>query len=341
MGKKILVTGGTGYIGSHTVVELINAGYEPIIIDDLSNSSLSSLDGIETITGVRPEFHQFNLQDPELLEAFYASHQDIAVVIHFAAFKAVGESISKPLDYYQNNVGSLMNLIKVAGPTLKLVFSSSCTVYGEPDLLPVTEEAPFKKAESPYGNTKQICEEILEFSSKAAELRVISLRYFNPVGAHPSSLLGELPVGAPNNLVPYITQTAIGIRKELIVFGADYDTPDGSCIRDFIHVIDLARAHVIACKRLLTAENLSKNEVFNLGTGKGFSVLDVIRTFQEVNGVTVNYKIGARRPGDVVNIYGDASKAKSVLNWTAELGLEEMLKSSWHWEQYLSKNKQK
>lgn len=337
MGQKILVTGGTGYIGSHTVVELIKAGYEPIIIDDLSNSSLSALDGIETISGIRPEFHQFNLQNSAAIDEFFSQHPDIDVVIHFAAFKAVGESINKPLAYYQNNVGSLTNLMKAAGPKLKLVFSSSCTVYGQPDMLPVTEEAPFKKAESPYGNTKQICEEILEFSAKASELRVISLRYFNPVGAHPSSLLGELPVGTPNNLVPFITQAAIGKRNEITVFGADYDTPDGSCIRDYIHVTDLAKAHVAACKRLLSAENKEVNEVFNLGTGKGFSVLEVIRTFEKVNGLKLNYKIGPRRPGDVVKIYGDAGKAAAVLNWKAELGLEEMLESSWHWEQFLAK----
>lgn len=337
MGLKILVTGGTGYIGSHTVVELIQAGYEPVIIDDLSNSTIAVLDGIEKISGVKPLFEQFDLQDKNLLTDFFSRHTDIAAVIHFAAFKAVGESVDKPLAYYQNNVGSLMNVMKVAGKNLKLVFSSSCTVYGQPDSLPVTESAPFKKAESPYGNTKQICEEILEFSSKAGELQVISLRYFNPVGAHPSALLGELPSGTPNNLVPFITQTAIGKRNSITVFGNDYDTPDGSCIRDYIHVVDLAKAHVLACARMLVPGNTAANEIFNLGTGRGYSVLEVIHTFEEVNQLKLNYSIGPRRTGDVVQIYGDAHKASSLLNWTAALGLEEMLRSAWEWERQLAK----
>ncbi len=337
MGLKILVTGGTGYIGSHTVVELIQAGYEPVIIDDLSNSTIAVLDGIEKISGVKPLFEQFDLQDKNLLTDFFSRHTDIAAVIHFAAFKAVGESVDKPLAYYQNNVGSLMNVMKVAGKNLKLVFSSSCTVYGQPDSLPVTESAPFKKAESPYGNTKQICEEILEFSSKAGELQVISLRYFNPVGAHPSALLGELPSGTPNNLVPFITQTAIGKRNSITVFGNDYDTPDGSCIRDYIHVVDLAKAHVLACARMLAPGNTAANEIFNLGTGRGYSVLEVIHTFEEVNQLKLNYSIGPRRTGDVVQIYGDAHKASSLLNWTAALGLDEMLRSAWEWERQLAK----
>lgn len=337
MGLKILVTGGTGYIGSHTVVELIQAGYEPVIIDDLSNSTIAVLDGIEKISGVKPLFEQFDLQDKNLLTDFFSRHTDIAAVIHFAAFKAVGESVDTPLAYYQNNVGSLMNVMKVAGKNLKLVFSSSCTVYGQPDSLPVTESAPFKKAESPYGNTKQICEEILEFSSKAGELQVISLRYFNPVGAHPSALLGELPSGTPNNLVPFITQTAIGKRNSITVFGNDYDTPDGSCIRDYIHVVDLAKAHVLACARMLAPGNTAANEIFNLGTGRGYSVLEVIHTFEEVNQLKLNYSIGPRRTGDVVQIYGDAHKASSLLNWTAALGLDEMLRSAWEWERQLAK----
>lgn len=337
MSQKILVTGGTGYIGSHTVVELIKAGYEPVIIDDLSNSTLGVLDGIEKITGKRPEFEKFDLQDLDKLQDFYSRHTDIAAVIHFAAFKAVGESVEKPLAYYQNNLGSLLNVIKAAGPALKLVFSSSCTVYGQPDTLPVNETAPFKKAESPYGNTKQMCEEILEFTANAAALKVISLRYFNPVGAHESALIGELPSGTPNNLVPFITQTAIGIRKSITVFGNDYPTPDGSCVRDYIHVVDLAQAHVSACARLLDPANKEANEVFNLGTGKGYSVLEVIHTFEEVNSLKLNYSIGPRRIGDVVQIYGDPEKAATVLNWKAKLGLEEMLRSSWQWEVHLSK----
>lgn len=336
MAEKILVTGGTGYIGSHTVVELINAGYEPVIIDDLSNSSIHVLDGIEKITGKRPLLEQFDLKDEALLRDFYQRHTDIKAVIHFAAFKAVGESVSKPLAYYRNNVGSLLTMMQASGKELKLVFSSSCTVYGQPDTLPVSESAPFKKAESPYGNTKQICEEILEFSAAAGQLQVISLRYFNPVGAHSSGLIGELPLGNPNNLVPFLTQSAIGKIGPLTVFGTDYDTPDGSCIRDYIHVVDLAKAHVLACARLLKPENTLANEIFNLGTGHGYSVLEVIHTFEASTGVKLNYKTGPRRTGDVVQIYGDVQKATTVLGWVAELGLADMLKSAWAWEQNLA-----
>ncbi len=338
MAEKILVTGGTGYIGSHTVVELIKAGYEPVIIDDLSNSTIQVLDGIEKITGKRPLFEQFDLKDEALLRDFYGRHADIKAVIHFAAFKAVGESVSKPLAYYRNNVGSLLTMMEASGKGLKLVFSSSCTVYGQPDTLPVSESAPFKKAESPYGNTKQMCEEILEFSTAAGQLQAISLRYFNPVGAHSSGLIGELPLGSPNNLVPFITQSAIGKIGPLTVFGTDYDTPDGSCIRDYIHVVDLARAHVLACARLLKTENTLPNEIFNLGTGHGFSVLEVIHTFESSTGVKLNYKTGPRRTGDVVQIYGDVQKATNVLGWVAELGLEDMLTSAWAWEKNLAGN---
>jgi len=336
MRAKILVTGGTGYIGSHTVCELTLAGFDPIIIDDLSNSNIHVLDGIEKITGSRPAFEELNLLDLEGLKAFQRRHPDIAAIIHFAAFKAVGESVEKPLAYYKNNLGSLLNILDVFGPYQKIVFSSSCTVYGQPDVLPVSEQAPFKKAESPYGNTKQMCEEILENVAKGRKMHAISLRYFNPVGAHESALIGELPNWTPNNLIPFITQTAIGKREKLTVYGDDYNTLDGSCVRDYIHVVDLAKAHVTATRRLLNEGRSGSIEVFNLGTGKGSSVLEVIHTFEESTGVKVNYVVGPRRPGDIEKIYGDVSKASQILGWKAELGLDKMMQSAWKWEQGLS-----
>lgn len=333
--KKILVTGGTGYIGSHTCVELIQSGYDVVIIDDQSNSTSASLKGIEKITGVRPEFHPFNLCESGHLDAFFKSHQSLLGIIHFAAFKAVGESVEKPLQYYRNNLISLMNLLEMMEKYQipNLVFSSSCTVYGEPDTLPVTEQAPIKKAESPYGNTKQICEEIIEDTLKAySNLQGISLRYFNPIGAHESGLIGELPSGTPNNLMPFITQTAIGLRPSLKVFGDDYDTPDGTCIRDYIHVVDLAKAHVRAIERLLEKQNKDRYEFFNLGTGQGSSVLEVIQSFERTSGIKLNYEIVGRRSGDVVKIYADTQYANQELGWKAHKGLDEMTESAWNWE---------
>jgi UDP-glucose 4-epimerase len=337
--SKILVTGGTGFIGSHTVVELYNAGYEVIIIDNLSNSNPKILDQIETIIGIRPEFTELDLCDEDKIKEFAARHTDISGVIHFAAYKAVGESVQQPLKYYKNNFYSLINLINAFDSTVKLVFSSSCTVYGQPDVLPVTEEAPTKKAESPYGNTKQIAEEILqETCAVVPTLKVISLRYFNPVGAHHSSLIGELPIGVPQNLVPFITQSAIGKRGPITVYGNDYNTPDGSAIRDYIHVVDLAKAHVAAIKRLENDSDGANYEVFNLGTGKGSTVLEVIGAFEQSTGEKLNYTIGPRRAGDIEQVWGDVTKSTEVLGWKAELGLEEMMSSAWKWEKYLKEN---
>lgn len=338
---KILVTGGTGYIGSHTVVELINAGHEPVIIDDLSNSEVSVLDGIEQITGRRPAFYQEDAGSRPAVEKLFSEHPDIAAVIHFAAFKAVGESVEKPLAYYRNNLYTTINLLErmLEANVPNFVFSSSCTVYGQPDELPVSESAPIRKAESPYGNTKQMCEEILQNVSAATALRAIALRYFNPVGAHESALIGELPRGVPNNLMPYITQTAVGKRQQLTVFGSDYNTPDGSGIRDYIHVVDLAKAHVKACERLIGGENREKIEFFNLGTGKGYSVLEVIGAFERVNGVKLNYVIGPRRPGDIERVYADTSRSNQVLGWKAELDLDDMAASAWKWEQRLAERR--
>jgi UDP-glucose 4-epimerase len=336
MTHRILVTGGTGYIGSHTVVELQRAGYEVVIVDDLSNSHVGVLDGIEGITGVRPAFYQFNLQDRQKLDGLFASCGPIVAAIHFAASKSVGESVRKPLEYYRNNLISLMNLLDAmrAYRTAGIVFSSSCTVYGQPEYLPVTESAPFQKATSPYGNTKRVCEEILQDAIAAEDfLRGIALRYFNPIGAHPSALIGELPSGIPDNLVPYITQTAIGIRKELRIFGDDYNTPDGSCIRDYIHVVDLAQAHVAAVRRLLENRGTRPFEYFNIGTGTGYSVLQVVRTFEKVSGMRLNYRIVERRPGDIEQVWADTSLANRELGWKAQRGLEEMLASAWKWEQ--------
>jgi UDP-glucose 4-epimerase len=336
--KKILVTGGTGYIGSHTAVELIKEGFEVVIVDDLSNSQFEVLDGIEKISGKRPAFYQFDLCDQEAINKFFVDEPDITGIIHFAASKAVGESVEKPLLYYRNNLFSLIFLLE-AMKQLKisdLVFSSSCTVYGQPDKLPVTEQTPFQPAESPYGNTKQICEEILRDTCKVTPgINAISLRYFNPVGAHDSALIGELPRGVPNNLVPFITQTAAGMRKELLVFGNDYDTPDGSAVRDYIHVVDLAVAHVVAVKRLAAKKQKNNYEYFNLGTGKGMTVLEIIKTFEKVNDIKVNYRIVGRRPGDVVKIYADTAYANKELGWTATRTAEDMMRSAWKWQEYV------
>ncbi|MCC2598813.1 UDP-glucose 4-epimerase GalE [Sphingobacterium sp. FBM7-1] len=338
--SKILVTGGTGFIGSHTVVELHNAGYTPVIIDNLSNSNIQILDQIAKITGVRPEFHEFDLCDEAKTHAFVQANPDITGIIHFAASKAVGESVEQPLKYYHNNFFSLINLLNAyRGKPINFVFSSSCTVYGEPDTLPVTEAAPVKQAASPYGNTKQISEEILaEISAAYGNYNTIALRYFNPVGAHSSALIGELPLGVPQNLLPFITQTAIGKREKLTVFGGDYDTPDGSCIRDYIHVVDLAKAHVAAI-RLLEKGNPNGNyDVFNVGTGKGYSVLEAIAAFEKASGQKLNYVIGPRRDGDIIRVWGDVTKSTAQLGWKAELGIDEMMASAWAWEKYLQEN---
>jgi len=339
-GKKILVTGGTGYIGSHTVVELISAGYEPVIIDNLSNSSPKIIDQIMKITGTKPEFYNFDLCDEKLTREFLEQNSEISGVIHFAAFKSVGESEREPLKYYKNNFYPLINLLdSCSNRKMNLVFSSSCTVYGEPDLLPVNELAPVKKAESTYGNTKQIAEEILEEVSGVNEnLKVIALRYFNPVGAHSSALIGELPIGVPQNLVPFITQAAIGKRGNIIVFGNDYNTSDGTCVRDYIHVVDLAKAHVAAIKLMENVQNKKKFDIYNIGTGKGNSVLEVIHAFESATGQKLNYTIGNRRPGDIEQIYGDVSKAENELSWKAELGIQEMMNSAWEWEKYIKQN---
>jgi UDP-glucose 4-epimerase len=337
--SKILVTGGLGYIGSHTVVELINAGFEPVIVDDLSNSHPKILDQITKITGHRPVFHQLDLSDEHTVKNLATAEPDIAGIIHFAAFKAVGESVQLPLKYYRNNIYSLINLLDAYySKPINFVFSSSCTVYGQPDVLPVTEQAPIKPAESPYGNTKQIAEEILfDTISAGSAYKVIALRYFNPVGAHDSALIGELPIGVPQNLVPFITQTAIGKREKIIVFGDDYNTPDGSCVRDYIHVVDLAKAHVAALK-LMENNNFSGYDVFNIGTGTGTSVLEAIKTFERVSGVKLNYSVGPRRSGDVEQVWGNVSKAEQRLHWKTDLGIDTMMSSAWAWEKYISQN---
>lgn len=332
----IVVTGGTGYIGSHTVVELLNAGYDVAIMDDLSNSEMSVLDAIEEITGKRLIFLKVDLADAEVAaEAFAEVSRYAKAVIHFAAKKAVGESVQDPLLYYRNNLFSLVNVLEEMKrhDIKKFVFSSSCTVYGQPDVCPVTEATPRKEAESPYGNTKSMAEDIIRDVSPVESFNSISLRYFNPIGAHASGKIGELPVGIPNNLVPYVTQTAAGIREVLTVFGDDYSTADGTCIRDYIHVVDLAKAHLQALKRIEGDRMESPYEVFNVGTGNGYSVLDVVRGFEEATGVKVNYKIGPRRPGDVTQVWADTSLANKALGWKAELGLKEALSSSWNWEQ--------
>ncbi len=335
MKEKILVTGGTGYIGSHTVVELQNSGYEVVIIDNLSNSKADVVDNIEKVSGVRPIFEKLDCLDMEGLDRLFRKHADIKAIIHFAASKAVGESVEKPLLYYRNNLVSLINLLELMPEygVKGMVFSSSCTVYGQPDELPVTENAPVKKAESPYGNTKQINEEIIRDTvASGAPIRAILLRYFNPIGAHPSTLLGELPNGVPQNLIPYLTQTAIGIREKLSVFGDDYDTPDGSCIRDFINVVDLAKAHVIAIERILWDKQKEPVEVFNIGTGKGLSVLELIHAFESATGVKLNYQIVGRRAGDIEKVWADPEYANKELGWKAGSTLEDTLKSAWNWQ---------
>ncbi len=337
---KILVTGGTGYIGSHTVVALQKEGFEVVIVDNLSNSNIEVLNGIEKITGIRPAFENIDCVDYVSMDRMFEKYKNIDAIIHFAANKAVGESVEKPLMYYRNNLVSLINILQLM-PIHKvrsMVFSSSCTVYGQPDVLPVTEQAPIKLAQSPYGNTKQIGEEIIHDTLHAnADLQTIILRYFNPIGAHASAEIGELPNGVPNNLLPFVTQTAIGLRKQLSVFGNDYNTPDGSCIRDYIHVVDLAKAHVIAVKRLLENETKAQIETFNLGTGRGLSVLEIIETFMKVTGVDVPYKIVGRRGGDVEKVWADPSYANTELGWTATETVEETLRSAWAWELKLSK----
>ena len=332
--QKVLVTGGLGYIGSHTVVELQNAGFEVVIIDNLSNSSLEVLDGIIEITGKIPLFEKIDLRQKSEVIQFFEKHQDISGIIHFAASKAVGESVENPLLYYENNLSTLIYLLQACNNyTIEnFIFSSSCTVYGEPDKLPIDESAPIKKATSPYGNTKQISEEILNDSCKVSNLKSIALRYFNPIGAHDSSKIGELPLGIPQNLVPFITQTAAGLRDQLSVFGDDYPTEDGSCIRDYIHVVDLAKAHVVALERLLKDRNSNQFETFNIGTGKGSSVLEVVNAFEKITHQKLNYKIVDRRVGDVISVYADTKKANEVLGWKAENSMEDSLLSSWNWE---------
>lgn len=335
---KILVTGGTGYIGSHTVVELQNKGYEVVIVDALFNSRIQAVDAIEKVSGIRPEFESFDLADQSLTEDFFSRHKDIKGIIHFAAHKAVGESVDQPIKYYRNNLDSLMNILECMSKynVPNLVFSSSCTVYGQPDAdhLPVSEKAPIKKAESPYGNTKQIAEEIISESINAYKgLNAIALRYFNPVGAHDSAMLGELPLGVPNNLMPYITQTAYGIRECLKVFGSDYPTHDGTPIRDYIHIMDLAKAHVVAVERMIGKKMKNTFEVFNLGTGTGYSVLDVIASFEKVTGVKLNYEIVGRRAGDIEKVWADPTFSNNELGWKAERSLDEMTSSAWKWEQ--------
>ncbi len=338
---KILVTGGLGFIGSHTVVELQKKGYEVVIIDNCSNSSIKVIDGITAITNKKPVFEQFDLREKDKVVSFFERHHDIEGVIHFAASKAVGESVEKPLLYYENNLSTLVYILQqlTQKGASNFIFSSSCTVYGQADKLPITEDAPVKAAESPYGNTKQIGEEIIQDTCKVnPSLKAISLRYFNPVGAHPSAEIGELPIGVPQNLVPFITQTGIGLREQLSVFGDDYPTQDGTCIRDYIHVVDLAKAHVIALQRLLEDKNASNYEVFNVGTGKGSSVLEVITSFEKVSDQKLNYKIVGRREGDVIAAYADTTKANSQLGWKAESTLDESLSSAWKWEQKVRKS---
>jgi UDP-glucose 4-epimerase len=333
--KKILVTGGIGYIGSHTVVELINKGFEVVIVDNLSNSKIEILDGIKKITGIKPEFHKIDLSNSSETNNFFDNNSFFEVIIHFAAFKAVGESVEKPLKYYKNNINSTINILEaMTNHNIKnLIFSSSCTVYGQPEKLPVSENSVIKKADSPYGNTKQISEEIIVDTIKASEqLNAISLRYFNPIGAHHTAHIGELPIGTPNNLVPYITQTVSGIRPYLNVFGNNYNTPDGTAIRDYIHVVDLANAHLVAAKRLIENKNLDNFEVFNIGTGNGNSVLEVITTFEKATGKKINYKFANRRDGDIEQVWADTSFANSELKWKSILTLEDALISAWNWQ---------
>lgn len=332
---KILVTGGLGFIGSHTVVELQNQGFEVIIIDDLSNTSLNVLDGIQNITGKVPAFEKLDLREKEKVQDFFKRHHDISGVIHFAASKAVGESVGNPLLYYENNLNTLIYLLQELQqqPEANFIFSSSCTVYGQAEKMPITEDASIQTAMSPYGNTKQIGEEIIADVAKVTNINAILLRYFNPIGAHPSAEIGELPIGVPQNLVPFITQTGLGLRKELSVYGDDYPTPDGTAVRDYIYVVDLAKAHVIALKRLLDKKNLAKVETFNLGTGTGSSVMEVIHAFERVSGQKLPYKIVDRREGDITSAYANTDKANNVLGWNAQSTLEEAMESAWKWEQ--------
>ena len=341
--SKILVTGGLGYIGSHTVVELQNEGFEVVIIDNLSNSTMEVIDGIATISNKKPLFKKLDLRNKSEVENFFQKYQDIEGIIHFAASKAVGESVKDPLLYYENNLNTLIYLLQECKKNNinNFIFSSSCTVYGEPDSLPITENAPIKKATSPYGNTKQISEEIIFDTCLATNLKSIALRYFNPIGAHESTEIGELPLGVPQNLVPFITQTAAGLREQLSVFGDDYPTPDGSCVRDYIHVVDLAKAHVIALKRLLDKKGASNFEFFNIGTGRGSSVLEVVNAFEKVTQQKLNYKIVDRRAGDVISVYADTKKANEELGWKSEKSMEDSLLSSWRWEQKIRKLKNK
>ncbi|MBD5207768.1 MAG: UDP-glucose 4-epimerase GalE [Bacteroidales bacterium] len=341
MKTKILVTGGTGYIGSHTVVELQQAGYDVVIIDNLSNSNAAVVDGIEAITGIRPAFVEGDCTDLDTLRTLFREHPGIKGIINFAASKAVGESVQKPLLYYRNNLVTLINLLTLMPEfdVKGVVFSSSCTVYGEPDRNPIDETAPIKPATSPYGNTKQISEEIIrDYVASGAPIKSILLRYFNPVGAHPSALIGELPLGVPQNLVPYLTQAAAGIRPELTVFGDDYNTPDGSCIRDYIDVVDLAKAHVIAMERMLDGKDTEPVEVFNLGTGRGLSVLELISAFERATGVKVPHKIGPRRAGDIEKIWADPKRANEVLGWKAEADIEDTMRNAWAWQQHVTKH---
>jgi UDP-glucose 4-epimerase len=339
--NKILVTGGTGYIGSHTVVELQQKGYDVIIVDNLSNSQIEVLDNITAITGIKPQFEQFDLTDAPKTADFFFRHNDIKAIIHFAAFKAVGESVDKPLMYYRNNLVSLMNILQGMSYNNipNIVFSSSCTVYGQPEQLPVSENSPILPAMSPYGNTKQIAEEIIRDTLNSTKLNATLLRYFNPIGAHESALIGELPLGVPNNLMPFITQTAIGIRQQLKVFGGDYPTRDGTAIRDYIHVVDLAKAHVVAVDRMLNKKSKKNLEIFNLGTGNGYSVLEVINSFEKTTGQKLNYIVVDRRPGDITEIWADTEFANNELGWKAEQGVDEMTLSAWKWELALEARK--
>jgi UDP-glucose 4-epimerase len=332
---KVLVTGGLGFIGSHTVVELQNQGFEVVVVDDLSNSSEEVLKGITAITHKTPLFEKLDLREKGKVQDFFKKHQDISGVIHFAASKAVGESVGNPLLYYENNVNSLVFLLQELQklPESNLIFSSSCTVYGQAEKMPITENASIQTAMSPYGNTKQIGEEIITDAAKVTNINAILLRYFNPIGAHPTAEIGELPLGVPQNLVPFITQTAIGLRSELSVYGDDYPTPDGTAVRDYIHVVDLAKAHVIAMKRLLDKKNLEKVEIFNLGTGTGSSVLEVIHSFEKVSGQKLPYKIVDRRKGDVISAYANTDNANNILGWKAESTLDQAMESAWKWEQ--------
>ena len=334
--KKILVTGGLGFIGSHTVVELQNEGFEVLIIDNLSNTSIEVLNKITSITGIKPAYFNIDLKNKTSVKDFFATNK-VDGVIHFAASKAVGESVQMPLEYYENNINSLVYILQEmkANNLSNFIFSSSCTVYGQADKLPITENAPIKPAESPYGNTKQIGEEIIKDTTKVTDLKAIALRYFNPIGAHESAKIGELPIGVPQNLIPFVVQTAAGIRKELSVFGSDYPTPDGTAVRDYIHVVDLAKAHIVALKRLIEDNNKSKFEVFNLGTGKGNSVLEVIKTFEKVTGKKVHYKLVDRREGDITAAYADTNFANKELGWKAELSLDDALLSAWKWQETL------